>query len=54
MTRIVYGHPTETLSQIAQEKGWIIGGCMPSPISRYCKDCNVSWSEDLGFDESAL
>jgi hypothetical protein len=54
MSRIVYGYPTEALLEIAAEKGWIIGGCMPTPVSQYCKKCKVSWSEDLGFDKSAL
>jgi hypothetical protein len=54
MARIVYGYPTEALSKIASEEGWILGGCMFSPISRYCRECKISWSDDLGFDEPAL
>jgi hypothetical protein len=50
MSRIVYGYPSESLADIAKEKGWILGGCSPSPIKFYCKDCKVSWSEDFGFD----
>lgn len=54
MAKIVYGYPTEALSKIALGKGWILGGCMIHPISRYCRKCKVSWSEDLGFDEPSL
>jgi hypothetical protein len=54
MSRIVYGYPTKDLLEIASEKGWILGGCVISSISRYCKGCQVSWSEDLGFDEPTL
>jgi hypothetical protein len=54
MTRIVYGYPTETLREIASEKGWVLGGCMPGPITRWCRDCKISWSKDLGFDEPSL
>ena len=53
MSKILYGHPTETILDMAKEQDWILGGCMPSPISFYCKVCRVSWSEDLGFDQQA-
>lgn len=54
MTRVVYGYPTKALLEVAAEKDWILGGCMPTPVSRYCRECKASWSEDLGFDEPAL
>lgn len=50
MSRIVYGYPAAGLSEIAKENNWILGGCMPMPIKFYCRDCKVSWSNDLGFD----
>jgi hypothetical protein len=50
MSRIVYGYPTESLLKVAKDNNWVLGGCMPSPLSFYCKLCNASWSEDLGFD----
>jgi hypothetical protein len=50
MSRIVYGYPTQALVELAEENEWVLGGCMISPIKFYCKNCNVSWSEDLGFD----
>jgi hypothetical protein len=54
MTRIVYGLMTKDLYEVAEKNGWLVGGCTPSPITNYCKDCNVSWSKDLGFDEPTL
>lgn len=54
MTKIVYGLASQSLYEIAEENGWIIGGCTPSPITNYCRPCGVSWSKDLGFDKSTL
>lgn len=53
MTRIVYGYPTEDARKVAEENGWMLGGCMPSPIEFYCRGCNSSWSSDVGFDPSS-
>ena len=50
MAKIVYGYPTEALVQLVDSNGWMLGGCSPSPIKFYCKNCKVSWSEDFGFD----
>jgi len=50
MSRIVYGYPTQAMVELAEENEWVLGGCMISPIKFYCKNCKVSWSEDLGFD----
>ena len=50
MWEIVYGYPTPELYELAEQNLWLIGGCSPSPIKFYCKDCKVSWSEDFGFD----
>lgn len=53
MSKIVYGHPTEDAKKVAKENGWILGGCIPSTIQFYCKDCKVSWSIDGGFDPAS-
>jgi hypothetical protein len=50
MSKIVYGYPTDTLRDMAKKEKWILGGCLISPISFYCRDCEVTWSEDLGYD----
>jgi hypothetical protein len=54
MSRIVYGHPSQTLLEIKEEKGWILGGCTPLDIKFLCKNCNASWSSVSGFSQSEI
>ncbi len=51
MSKIVYGHLSPAAAEVAIENGWILGGCIVTPILFYCKACGVSWSEDGGFDK---
>lgn len=51
MLKIVYGYPTPDFNTFSKDLGLYIGGCTPGPITHFCKECSVSWSIDLGYDD---
>ena len=50
MIKIVYGYPTPAFEDISEDLGMSMGGCTPGPITHFCKECKISWSKDMGFD----
>lgn len=50
MSYIVYGYPTEDLYKLSEDNGWVLGGCMMGPVTHICKECQIIWSTDAGYE----
>jgi rubredoxin len=40
---VMYGLPTTPAFEAAERGELHLGGCMPYPASRHCRDCETDW-----------